>query len=37
MAVAADAVEIDTSRLTVDEVVDQVVELARSRQAVSHG
>jgi cytidylate kinase len=37
MAVAADAVEIDTSGLTVDEVVDQVVQLARSRQAVSHG
>jgi len=37
MAVAADAVEIDTSGLTLDDVVDQVVELARSRQAVSHG
>jgi cytidylate kinase len=37
MAVAADAVEIDTSGLTLDEVVGRVVELARSRQAVPHG
>lgn len=37
MTVAADAVEIDTSGLTLDEVVGKVVCLARSRQAVSHG
>jgi CMP/dCMP kinase len=37
MAVAADAVEIDTSRLTLDEVVGRVVELARTRQVVPHG
>jgi CMP/dCMP kinase len=37
MAVAADAVEIDTSRLTLAEVVGQVVDLVRSRQAVPHG
>lgn len=37
MAVAADAVEIDTTGLTLDEVVGQVVGLARSRQAVPHG
>ena len=37
MPVAADAVEIDTSRLTLDEVVGRVVELARARQAVPHG
>jgi cytidylate kinase len=37
MAVAADAVEIDTTGLTLDEVVDRVVGLARSRQAVPHG
>ncbi len=37
MAVAADAVEIDTTGLTLQQVVDQVVDLARSRQAVAHG
>lgn len=37
MAVAADAVEIDTSGLTLDEVVEQVVDLVRFRQAVRHG
>jgi cytidylate kinase len=37
MAVAADAVEIDTSRLTLTAVVGQVVDLVRARQAVSHG
>jgi CMP/dCMP kinase len=37
MAVAADAVEIDTSGLTLEDVVGRVVDLARSRQAVSHG
>jgi cytidylate kinase len=36
-ATAADAVEIDTSRLSLDEVVDLVVGLARDRQAVPHG
>ena len=36
-AMAADAVEIDTSRLSLDEVVDLVVGLARDRQAVPHG
>ena len=37
MAVAVDAVEIDTSRLTLTAVVGQVVDLARARQAVPHG
>lgn len=37
LAMAADAVEIDTSRLSLDEVVDLVVGLARDRQAVPHG
>jgi cytidylate kinase len=37
MAVAADAVQIDTSGFTLDEVVDRVVDLVRSRQAVPHG
>jgi cytidylate kinase len=37
MAVAADAVEIDTTGLTLDRVVDRVVGLVRSRQAVPHG
>lgn len=37
MAVAADAVEIDTTGLTLDEVVDRVVGLARARLAVPHG
>ncbi len=36
-AMAADAVEIDTSRLSLGEVVDLVVGLARDRQAVPHG
>ena len=37
MAVAPDAVQIDTTGLTLEEVVSQVVELVRSRQVVSHG
>lgn len=37
MAIAADAVVIDTTGLTLQEVVDRVVDLARSRQAVPHG
>src|SRR5215469_1275369 len=37
MAVAADAVQIDTSGLTLEEVVGRVVDLARCRQAVPHG
>jgi CMP/dCMP kinase len=37
MAVAADAVEIDTTGLTLDEVVDRVVDLARARLVVPHG
>jgi cytidylate kinase len=37
MAVAADAIQIDTSGFTLDEVVDRVVDLVRSRQAVPHG
>jgi cytidylate kinase len=37
MAVAADAVQIDTSGFTLDEVVDRVVDLVRSRLAVPHG
>jgi len=36
-AMAADAVDIDTSALTLDEVVDQVVALAWSRRTVSRG
>ncbi|HXW87579.1 MAG TPA: (d)CMP kinase [Streptosporangiaceae bacterium] len=36
-AAAADAVEIDTSALTLDEVVDRVVAIAFSRRAVSRG
>ena len=34
---AADAVEIDTSGLSLDEVVGRVVALAKARQAVRHG
>jgi cytidylate kinase len=37
MAVAADAVQIDTSKLGLDEVVDRVVAMARARQAASNG
>jgi cytidylate kinase len=37
MAVAADAVQIDTSGFTLDEVVARVVDLVRSRLAVPHG
>jgi cytidylate kinase len=37
MAVAADAVEVDTSTLSLDEVVSRVVAMARSRQAVPRG
>ncbi len=36
-AMAADAVDIDTSALTLDEVVDQVVAMAWSRRTVSRG
>jgi cytidylate kinase len=37
MARAADAVEIDTSALRLDEVIAQIVGLARSRRAVRRG
>ena len=37
MARAADAVEIDTSALDLDQVIAAIVELARSRQAVRRG
>jgi cytidylate kinase len=37
MAVAADAVKIDTSALSLDEVVSRVVATAQSRQAVPRG
>jgi CMP/dCMP kinase len=37
MVRAADAVEIDTSLLGLDEVVRRVVGMARAQQAVSHG
>ncbi|HYK67393.1 MAG TPA: (d)CMP kinase [Streptosporangiaceae bacterium] len=37
MAIADDAVQIDTTGLTLDQVVGRVVDLVRSRQAVSHG
>ncbi len=37
MVRADDAVEIDTSLLDLDDVVDRVVGIARARQAVSHG
>jgi CMP/dCMP kinase len=37
MAVAADAVEIDTTGLALAEVVGQIVDLVRSRLAVLHG
>jgi cytidylate kinase len=37
MAVADDAVHIDTSQLPLDEVVDRVVAIARARQAARHG
>lgn len=37
MAAAADAVRIDTSALSLDEVVDRVVAMARSRQVVPRG
>jgi CMP/dCMP kinase len=37
MVRAADAVEIDTSALGLDEVVRRVVAMARARQAVRHG
>lgn len=37
MAVAPDAVQIDTTGLDLEEVVSRVVRLARSRQAVPHG
>jgi len=37
MVVAPDAVPIDTTGLTLDEVVSRVVHLIRSRQAVTHG
>ncbi len=34
---AADAVPVDTSNLGLDEVVGLVVDLARARQAITHG
>jgi cytidylate kinase len=37
MARAADAVEIDTTTLGLDEVIAEIVGMARSRQAVRHG
>jgi CMP/dCMP kinase len=37
MVVAADAVEIDTSALSLDEVVSRVVAMARSRRVVPRG
>jgi len=37
MVVAPDAVQIDTTGLTLEEVVSRVVRLVRSRQAVPHG
>jgi CMP/dCMP kinase len=37
MARAADAVEIDTSALGLDEVIAEIVGLARSRRPVQHG
>ena len=37
LAAAADAVGIDTSALSLDEVVDRVVAMARSRQVVPRG
>jgi CMP/dCMP kinase len=37
LAVAADAVEIDTSALSLDEVVGRVVAIARARQVVPRG
>jgi CMP/dCMP kinase len=37
MVMADDAVKIDTSGLGPDDVVRRVVEMARERQAVSHG
>ena len=37
MVTADDAIQVDTSRLGLDEVVSLVVEMARARQAVSRG
>lgn len=37
MARAADAIEIDTTALALDEVIAEIVALARSRSAVRHG
>jgi CMP/dCMP kinase len=37
MAMAADAVVIDTTALDLDEVVGEIVRMARNRMAVSHG
>jgi len=37
MAMAADAVEIDTSGLELDEVVDRIIDMARAQQAVPRG
>jgi len=37
MVMAGDAIQVDTSRLGLDEVVSLVVEMARARQAVSRG
>ncbi len=37
MVMAADAVPVDTSNLGLDDVVGLVVDLARARQAITHG
>jgi cytidylate kinase len=37
MARAADAAEIDTTALGLDEVIAEIIELARSKRAVRHG
>jgi cytidylate kinase len=37
MAKAADAAEIDTTALGLDEVIAEIIELARSKRAVRHG
>jgi cytidylate kinase len=37
MAQAADAAQIDTTALGLDEVIAEIIELARSRRAVRHG
>jgi len=37
MAMAADAIVIDTTRLGLDQVVGEIVAMARARQAMTHG